>query len=140
MDAIISQIETLYETETIIKSCVICDSENTLREFVAKMKENDHTIECILEDDIDDERPLYVYKMHSFRDHARVVAMTYTSWHLLQECVEENVLPYQNLLIVMNLEDELVKYIARSVQDSMNRGFRMNGEIVPSHFVVLSSE
>ena len=138
MDRIISSIEEIYETETIVRSCIVCDSEETLNELVTRMEANNHTVDCVAYDELNDERPNYVLKFRSFRNDARVMAMSYATWYHLKDLVEVEILPYQNLFIVVNLEDGLTNFVARSLKDSFMRGFMMKEELIQSHFFVFS--
>ena len=138
MEAIINQIEEFYETETVIRACIICDDETTLLSLAHELQEKHHSLDIILDDDLTDERLLYVHKLNAFRDASRMIAMTYSTWYTIQDKVETDVLPYQNVIILVNLEDGVVQYIAPHLQDAAKRGFFMKD--IKTHLLVLSSE
>jgi hypothetical protein len=138
MESIIDQIEDFYETETVIRACIICDDESTLLSLTRELQEKHHSLDIILEDDLTDERATYARKLNTFQDASRMIAMSYATWYTIQDHVETDVLPYQNVVIVVNLEDGVVHHLASYLQDAAKRGFCMND--VKTHFLVLSSE
>lgn len=138
MESIVNQIEDFYETETVIRACVVCDHEDTLVELVSRLEDKHHSVDVIMEDDITDERMAFARKLHGFRDASRMVAMSYATWYAIQDRVETDVLPYQNVFIVVNLENGLVHHIASYLQEAAKRGFLMPD--IKNHYLVVSSE
>lgn len=139
MESLVDQIEEFYETETVIRACVICDDDETLCLLVQQLEEKHHTVDVITEEELSDERMSFAHKLHTFRDaSSRMIAMSYSTWYAIQDRVEVDVLPYQNLFILANLESGLVHYIGSYVKNASERGFTMSD--VQSHFLVLSCE
>ena len=138
MDHVVNEIEDFYETETVIRACIVCDDEDTLFALVDRLRHNDHSVDIITEEELTDERMNFVAKLHAFRDASRMIAMAYPTWYAIQDRVETDILPYQNVFIVVDLEDGVTRCVASYLQDAAGRGFIMDN--VKNHFLVLSSE
>ena len=137
MESIIAEIEEFYETETVIRACIVCDDENTLYELVDQLRQKDHSVDMITEEELTDERMNYVHKLHAFRDSSRMIAMSYPTWYALRDRVEIEILPYQNVFILVELDDGVTHSVASYLKDAAGRGFFM--EDAQNHYLVLSS-
>lgn len=138
MESIVNQIEDFYETETVIRACILCSDESTVTSLAHELEAKHHSVDVITDEELTDERMPFVHKLHAFRESSRVIAMSYSAWYTLQDRVETDILPYQNAFIIVNFEHGLVHYIASHLQDATNRGFFMKD--VKNHILVLSSE
>lgn len=137
MDSIIRKIEDVYESLTIFRAFVICENDVTAKRLASQLDERNHSVVFIDENDILDERPLYATKINLFQDASRMLIMSYATWHTLKDIVETRVLPEQNMIILVNLEDGVVSYISRYLHDASVRGFVLDAH---SHFVVIQDE
>lgn len=138
METIVREIEDFYETETVIRACIVCEDEEKMHALVEQLRYRDHSIDVITEEELTDERMNFVTKLHAFRDSSRMIAMAYPIWYALRDRMEEDILPYQNVFIVVDLEDGVTRCVAMHLQDAASRGFVM--ENIKNHFLVLSSE
>lgn len=135
---IVREIEDFYETETVIRACIVCDDEEKMYALVDQLRHKDHSVDVITEEELTDERMNYVTKLHAFRDSSRMIAMTYPTWYTIRDRVEEDILPFQNVFIIVDLEDGVTRSVAMYLQDAASRGFMMDN--IKNHFLVLSSE
>lgn len=117
-------IERYYEEYSIYKSLIICEDEDSAMELVRALREKDHTVCTILDDDILDERPKYLTTLREFeKSMCRVMVMTYYVWVQTYSNVQAYVLPYQNLIVFYNLDHNMSRAIANWLDDSEMYGF-----------------
>jgi superfamily II DNA/RNA helicase len=124
-------IERYYEEYSIYKSLIICEDEDSAMELIRALREKDHSVCAILDDDITDERPKYLSTLREFeKSMYRVMIMTYYAWVNTSSYAQAYVLPFQNLIVFYDLDHNLSRTIANWLDDSEMYGFVENVNIL----------
>lgn len=118
------RLEDLYYQEKIYRAWVLCGTDKEAVETAQWLDENNHTVVVITTDDIEDERLRYSVKIDVFKDSARVLVISYPAWKAIEQEIEVNVLPEQNLFAIGNLDIDVCQYVKRRLADSESRGFK----------------
>lgn len=117
-------IDAYYEEHSVYKSFIICDDEQVATELVSSLNNSDYSVSCILDDDLMDERPMYLDRLRSFATSMdRVFVTTYYVWHQISPFCQAYVLPYQNLIILYNMDHNMSRIVTSWLQQSQTAGF-----------------
>lgn len=120
-------IEEMYETEKIYKAWIICGDDAEVMEMASALDKRYHTVVTIVEGDVEDERPLYMNRIRTFQNYARVLVLSFATWQRIADDIEVHVLPEQNLTIFGNIDDDLARYAERRIAEAAKRGFYREG-------------
>lgn len=103
---------------------MICDDESTAIETANTMRTNDHTILCILDDDITDDRLNHIRSIKSFEKgiHRMLITTTFV-WTHTKPLLQAYVLPYQDLIIYNSLDHCVAAQILKWLEESEEAGF-----------------
>lgn len=102
---------------------MICDTDDTCREKLHYLIQDDHTVSYIPEDSLYDERPLYASPINTFaRGSSRVLLMSFDTWYQLIDVLEERAMGH-NLLVMTDLDTQEKLAVMRWVEDAESRGF-----------------
>lgn len=121
-------IEDIFQSMHIFRAWMLCGTDDDAMDAAAWLQNHDHTVTCITSEDIEDERMRYKMKLAHFRDTARMLVISYPVWHQIQDEIEVNVLPLQNLMLMWRIDEESIPYIQRCLKDAAMRGFVSNYE------------
>lgn len=124
MSGLVDPIEEYYEQHDVYRSFIVCDTEDTVIEVTKALRDKDHSVCRILDDDLDDERQHFATKVRGFNESMeRIIVVSYFVWFQLSQLLQVHVLPYQSLVIFCNLDHNMSRVIANWLEESENTGF-----------------
>jgi hypothetical protein len=122
--SITQPLQNLFEEASVYKTWILCSDDAEAETIRSELEQLDHAVSVIWSSMVEDERLPYVHPLHDFCDHrSRILVTPYYVWSSIQEELETQVLPEQNVIAFGSLEDEVVAYVMRQVRDAHQRGF-----------------
>ena len=136
---LVDSLDAFYEIENISRAIMVCADDDAAVKMSGILRERDHAVTLIISDMAHDDRPLYGPFLNDFSTGtSRLLVVSYQAWEALKDEIEVNVLPHQNLIIFCKMDDDIISYVTRQLQDSIMRGF-VNQDTV-THVLYLDVE
>ena len=121
-------LDEFYEEISVFKAVVITADDEETYAMVAELEKRNHTV-TFLDDDMDNaDRALVHDRLVTFETSVRIIVLSYKLWRKYEKEIEIHVLPNQNLVAFGTLEEEIIRTVVASLQDSTRRGFGMSLE------------
>lgn len=116
-------VEGIYQSVSIYKSCILCISEDTVEELYNEFSALDHTVERILWNELDTERPSYLQALQTFKGGgSRMLILTYQVWKKLQSIMDEYIMEI-DLLVLVDLCSQSQRIFFEWSEDAQKRGY-----------------
>lgn len=116
-------VEAIYHSVSIYKSCIICSDESTVIDLYEQFSALDHTVEHIVLNCLDIERPSYLRALEHFHHgSSRMLIMTYQVWQELQELLDVYIMD-ADLLVLCDLCSQSQRIFFTWCEDAQKRGY-----------------
>lgn len=123
MASICDLVEGIYHSVSIYKSCILCMSEQTVIELCDAFTELDHTVERVLWEDLNTDRPSYAHALQTFKGGgSRMLILTYRVWKELQADMDEYIMDI-DLLVMVDLCAQSRRIFFEWSEDAQKRGY-----------------
>ena len=125
---IVCDINVYYSNNSIYKSFIICNNDDDVTLLSELMFNELYSVYKIttkqIENEINTNIEKYVKDLIKFnnQDH-RVIIVSFYVWVKLNTYLELYVLPEQNLIVLILLNEEFMRTISSWLYDTINRGF-----------------
>jgi hypothetical protein len=97
-------LEEFYKENSVFKTLAICGTDESAAEFTTSLENNDHSVATILHKEISKDTYNIVYDFSS-ADY-RILVISYPAWKFFKEEIATYILPYQNLFVLNDIDDD----------------------------------
>ena len=106
--SIIDGIEEIYTSINISRTVIITNDEPTMLQLRDQLQDRLHSVSAIKQNELDDERPNYCYKIHAFNDGStRILIMSKDVWtDIKRDLGSFEFIDDITLLILVNLSNK----------------------------------
>jgi hypothetical protein len=116
-------IDKYYEEHSVYRAFMVCDTEDTVIDLVSALREKDYSVSCVLDVDLEEERPMVRQKLAAFElSMDRIIVTSYFVFLNCKALLQGYVLPHQNLVVFYNMEHDMAQMIVDWLEDSKSTG------------------
>jgi hypothetical protein len=117
-------VEKYYQENNVYKALVICEDESSARLFIKELQSKDHTVNTIMDTDLDDDRPNYLELLYNFSEGmSRMIVVTSVVWYQIRHLLQVYVMTYQNLVMIHDMNDSSYRDVIIWLDECKQAGF-----------------